>query len=111
MEIDSKEKILSLVKEYSSPLDHNIPRISIILAAGHGERLKSSTSKMLYEIWGLPTIIRVSRIAKRGISTLNQIIVVGIKAKDVIETVGRKENTQFVYQKEQRGTGDAVRVP
>ncbi|HIE43988.1 MAG TPA: multidrug transporter [Candidatus Omnitrophica bacterium] len=108
--MNSEERIFSIIEEYSSPLNYSIPRISVILAAGHGKRIKSSTPKMLYEIWGVPSLIRVSRAAKKGLSSPNQVIVVGIKANEVIKTVGKNENTRFVYQEEQKGTGDAVRV-
>ncbi len=81
--MNSKSNISSLIRKYSSNLDYKIPRISIILAAGHGKRIKSATSKVLYEIWGVPTVIQVSKAAKKGISSPNQIIVVGIKAEEV----------------------------
>ena len=106
----SNNNIDSLIREYSSAIDYKIPRISIILAAGHGKRMKSSKPKVLYEIGGVPTVIRVSESAKKGISSPNQIIVVGIKAEEVIRAIGRRENTCFAYQKEQNGTGDAVKT-
>jgi bifunctional UDP-N-acetylglucosamine pyrophosphorylase/glucosamine-1-phosphate N-acetyltransferase len=108
--MNSKTRISSLIKKYSSSLDYTIPHISIILAAGHGKRMKSSKPKVLYEICGVPTVIRVSEAAKKGISSPNQIIVVGIKAEQVIRAIGKRENVCFVYQKEQNGTGDAVKV-
>lgn len=99
-----------LIKAYSSSLDYSIPRTSIILAAGHGKRIKSSQSKSLFKIWDKPSVLRVSEAAKTGISSSNQIIVVGIKAEEVIKRVGKSKNTCFVYQKQQNGTGDAVKV-
>ena len=108
--MSSNNNINSLIKQYSSGLNYKIPRISIILAAGHGKRMKSSKPKVLYEIWGVPTVIRVSEAAKKGISSPNQIIFVGIKAQEVVKAVGKRENTCFVDQKEQNGTGDAVKV-
>ena len=108
--MNQKYSISSLIREYSSSLNYRIPHISIILAAGHGKRIKSSTSKVLYEIWGVPTVIKVSKTAQKGIFSPNQIIVVGIKAEEVVKTIGKKKNTCFVYQKEQNGTGDAVKV-
>ncbi|MBU0533264.1 MAG: NTP transferase domain-containing protein [Candidatus Omnitrophica bacterium] len=108
--MDSENKINSLIKKYSTDFDYKIPRISIILAAGHGKRIKSSTSKVLYEIWGIPSVNRVLESAEKGISSPNQVIVVGVKAKEVIKAVGRRKNTQFVYQSQQNGTGDAVKT-
>lgn len=108
--MNSNSNIGFLIKKYSSNLDYKIPRISIILAAGHGKRIKSATSKVLYEIWGVPSVIKVSKAAIEGIANPNQIIVVGIKAEEVIKAVGKRGNTCFVYQKEQKGTGDAVKT-
>lgn len=82
----------------------------IILAAGHGKRIRSSTSKMLHTIWGVPSIERVRLAVKNGIPKSNITIVVGIKALDVANAVGKQANTNFAYQEEQRGTGHAVKV-
>jgi len=106
----TSNNIESLIRKYSSAIDYKIPRISIILAAGHGKRMKSSTSKALHEILGVPTVIRVSEAAKKGILSPNQIIVVGIQAEEVIRAIGKRKNTCFAYQKEQKGTGDAVKA-
>jgi bifunctional UDP-N-acetylglucosamine pyrophosphorylase/glucosamine-1-phosphate N-acetyltransferase len=65
---------------------------------------------MLHEIWGVPTVLRVANAASTGLETLNQIIVVGIKAREVAEKTGKAPNRSFVYQKEQKGTGHAARV-
>ncbi len=105
-----KNNINSLIKKYSVKFNYKIPRISIILAAGHGKRIKSSTSKALYQLWGAPSVIRVSEAAKKSIASSNQIIVVGIKAEEVIQAVGKRKNTLFAYQKQQKGTGDAVKI-
>ena len=93
----------------SDHIDQSSREISIILAAGHGKRIKSEKSKMLHEIWGKPSVWRVTEAARRGLSSANQVIVVGKKALDVAFSLGRRPNRIFVYQKEQRGTGDAVR--
>jgi len=84
--------------------------VSIILAAGHGKRIKSEKSKMLHEIWGKPSVCRVCDAAARGLDSDNQIVVVGKKALDVAEKLGRKKGRVFVYQEEQRGTGHAVQI-
>ena len=70
----------------------------IILAAGHGKRIRSSTSKMLHTIWGIPSIERVRLAVNDGIPKSNVTIVVGIKALDVANTVGKQPNTIFAYQ-------------
>jgi bifunctional UDP-N-acetylglucosamine pyrophosphorylase/glucosamine-1-phosphate N-acetyltransferase len=102
--------VASYLKEKSSPLDFSQKSIAIILAAGHGKRIKSETSKMLHEIWGVPTVERVAIAAREGLGSTNLVIVVGIKAKEVADALGKRDHQMFVYQAEQRGTGDAVRV-
>lgn len=98
------------IERYSSKLSDSCDILPIILAAGHGKRIKSETSKMLHTIWGKPSVVRVSQAVKKGLSTDNQIIVVGNKAKEVMKTIGECENTVFVYQEDQRGTGHAAQI-
>ncbi len=108
--LDSAEDIKTFLENLSSPLDRTSNEVSIILAAGHGKRIKSEKSKMLHEIWGKPSVWRVSEAAQKGLSSSNQIIVVGKKAIDVSRALGKKKNRAFVLQSEQKGTGDAVRT-
>jgi bifunctional UDP-N-acetylglucosamine pyrophosphorylase/glucosamine-1-phosphate N-acetyltransferase len=105
-----KKDLPHTLRELSDTLDPDTNDVSIILAAGHGKRIKSEKSKMLHEIWGKPTVWRVCEAALRGLSSPNQIIVVGEKAFEVARALGKRKNRVFVYQKEQLGTGDAVRV-
>jgi len=98
------------VKKYSSELDENVKELAIILAAGHGKRLKSEKSKMLHTILGVPTVERVYNACKKGVDGINTVIVVGIKAEDVMEHLGKRERTIYAYQQEQHGTGHAVQV-
>lgn len=98
------------LQELSSPIDAQGLNVAMILAAGHGKRIKSEKSKMLHMIWGVPTVTRVANAAREGLETANQIIVVGIKALDVAQALGAAPHRVFVLQSEQRGTGDAVRV-
>ncbi len=83
---------------------------AIILAAGHGKRIKSQTSKMLHKIWEIPTVERVFNACKLGIDNINTVIVVGIKALDVMEVIGKRESNKFAFQEKQNGTGHAVQV-
>ena len=69
-----------------SPLRDDPPRVGMVLAAGHGTRIRSETSKMLHEIWGRPTVERVADAVSRGLDSPNQILVVGIKAEQVAAT-------------------------
>jgi bifunctional UDP-N-acetylglucosamine pyrophosphorylase/glucosamine-1-phosphate N-acetyltransferase len=103
-------EIVAGLKSLSSKIDLQQPRLAIILAAGHGKRIRSERSKMLHHIWGKPTVTRVAQAARHGLDSSNQIIVVGIKAVDVAEALGTDPQRVFVYQQQQNGTGDAVRV-
>jgi len=103
-------EVVAALKGLSSKIDLQQPRVAIILAAGHGKRIRSERSKMLHQIWGKPTVTRVAQAARYGLDSANQIIVVGIKAPEVAEALGRDSQRVFVYQQQQSGTGDAVRV-
>lgn len=108
--MNNSENIYELIKNYSDIFDYNKKETAIILAAGHGKRIKSQTSKMLHKIWEIPTVERVFNACAKGLSDANIIIVVGIKAKEVIETIGRKESLIYAYQEVQKGTGHAVQI-
>lgn len=102
--------INDLIKEYSSPFLSGNKETAIILAAGHGKRIKSQTSKMLHKIWESPTVERVCKACQEGLTGSNIIIVVGIKADEVVKTVGKKKSVSYAYQEVQNGTGHAVQV-
>lgn len=104
------ENIKVKVKEFSSKFDYSLKETAIILAAGHGKRIKSKTSKMLHKIWEVPTVERVYEACSKGLGKANSIMVVGIKADDVMEVIGKRENSLYAYQEEQNGTGHAVQV-
>lgn len=102
--------IYRLMNELSSEFNYSYSEAAIILAAGHGKRIKSQTSKMLHKIWEVPTVERVYNACKKGIDDLNVVVVVGIKAADVMEVIGKRPETVFAFQEEQNGTGHAVQV-
>ncbi|MEW6196867.1 MAG: NTP transferase domain-containing protein [Bacteroidota bacterium] len=106
----SSSLISELTAQYSSAFDYNKKETVIILAAGHGKRIKSNTSKMLHKIWEIPTVERVYNACTKAFDNANVILVVGIKAEDVIKTIGKKNNLVYVYQETQNGTGHAVQV-
>jgi bifunctional UDP-N-acetylglucosamine pyrophosphorylase/glucosamine-1-phosphate N-acetyltransferase len=108
--MDNNDQIINIVKELSMGIDTTTNELGIILAAGHGKRLKSKKSKMLHTILGVPTVERVYNACKEGIEDIYTIIVVGIKADDVMEHLGKKEKTSYAYQQVQHGTGHAVQV-
>ncbi|MET0648531.1 MAG: bifunctional UDP-N-acetylglucosamine diphosphorylase/glucosamine-1-phosphate N-acetyltransferase GlmU [Pyrinomonadaceae bacterium] len=90
----------------SAPLD------ILILAAGLGTRMRSSTAKVLHKLGGRPLIAHVCRTASALVKGERPVyVVVGHQAEEVKEAV-RAElgegGAVFVTQTEQRGTGDAV---
>lgn len=105
-----KNIVENLITKYSSNFNYKNQETAIILAAGHGKRIKSQTSKMLHKIWEKPTVQRVFEACHNGLSKSNSIIVTGIKAEDVIEVIGLKNNNVFAFQEEQNGTGHAVQI-
>ena len=104
------ENIYNSVKNSACNFDSSIKETTIILAAGHGKRIKSKTSKMLHKIWEKPTVERVVDACVEGLGKSNIIVVVGIKAEDVIESLGNHKNVCFAYQEIQEGTGHAVKI-
>lgn len=109
-EIINTENIDGLIEKYSTSFNYNSKETAIVLAAGHGKRIKSHTSKMLHKIWGVPTVERVVNACTNAIKDINIVLVVGIKAQDVIKVIGSRENTVFTHQAEQLGTGHAVQI-
>ncbi len=110
MEKSVNKNISENITKLSSELNYDFKEAAVILAAGHGKRIKSQTSKMLHKIWEIPTVERVYNASVNGIDKINIIIVVGIKAYDVMSVIGKRENTVFAYQESQNGTGHAVQV-
>jgi bifunctional UDP-N-acetylglucosamine pyrophosphorylase/glucosamine-1-phosphate N-acetyltransferase len=90
----------------SPPLD------ILILAAGLGTRMRSSTAKVLHRLGGRPLVAHVCRTASALVKGERPVyVVVGHQAEEVKAAV-RSElgegGAVFVTQTEQRGTGDAV---
>jgi len=110
MKSNDKKEIVKQIKKLSSPFNSKNKELAIILAAGHGKRIKSQRSKMLHTIWGVPTVERVHNVCTSSIKGINSVIVVGIKALDVLNVLGKRQNTSYAYQEEQHGTGHAVQV-
>lgn len=107
---NNSEWISKTIGELNSETDLTSKEISVILAAGHGKRIKSETPKMLHKIWGVPTVLRVANVVAEGLNNHNEIIVVGMKGDEVARAIGKRSDTAFVYQKEQKGTGHALQV-
>jgi bifunctional UDP-N-acetylglucosamine pyrophosphorylase/glucosamine-1-phosphate N-acetyltransferase len=84
----------------------------VVLAAGKGKRLKSATPKVLHPICGKPALWHVLQAAL-GAKPDRVVVVVGHGADDVKRAVrswGLRPEPAFVTQKEQLGTGHAVKV-
>jgi bifunctional UDP-N-acetylglucosamine pyrophosphorylase/glucosamine-1-phosphate N-acetyltransferase len=108
-------QMLDLLAINSATISPDASRVGIVLAAGHGKRIRSENSKMLHEIWGTPSALRVANAVSDGLDSSDQVIVVGIKGEDVIRSAGPKPGRCFAYQENPAiglpaGTGDAVRV-
>ncbi|MDX1435500.1 MAG: bifunctional UDP-N-acetylglucosamine diphosphorylase/glucosamine-1-phosphate N-acetyltransferase GlmU [Anaerolineales bacterium] len=78
---------------------------AVILAAGQGTRMKSSTPKILHPLAGQPMITYPVEAATRATSEI-PVVVVGHQADEVRAALG--EACRFVVQAEQLGTGHAV---
>ncbi len=84
--------------------------LTIILAAGEGKRMASSTPKVLHPVAGLPMLKHVlnTAIAAGGTS---RAVVVGNQAERVGAAVTEHDETASVHiQTERKGTGHAVLV-
>ena len=106
---DIKE-IVKQIKKLSSGFNQKSKELAVILAAGHGKRIKSQRSKMLHTIWGVPTVERVHTACSKAVKEINSVVVVGIKALDVLNILSKRPNTSYAYQEEQHGTGHAVQI-
>ncbi len=83
--------------------------VAIILAAGHGKRMKSGRAKVLHEVCGRP-MIRYVVEAARGAGAKTIVVVVGYGADQVRACLETEPDVHFATQERQLGTGDAVRV-
>jgi bifunctional UDP-N-acetylglucosamine pyrophosphorylase/glucosamine-1-phosphate N-acetyltransferase len=83
--------------------------VAIILAAGHGKRMKSEKAKVLHEVCGRP-MIRYVVDAARGAGARSIIVVVGYAADQVLDALSGEPDILFAHQTEQLGTGHAVKV-
>jgi len=80
----------------------------IILAAGLGKRMRSEQAKVLHLLAGKPLLSRVMR-AIQPLRPDRLVVVIGHKANEVQRICGQP-GIRFAIQREQRGTGDAVRA-
>ncbi len=83
--------------------------VAIILAAGHGKRMKSERAKVLHEVCGQP-MIRYVVEAARGAGARTIVVVVGFGADQVRASLADEPDVLFATQTRQLGTGDAVKA-
>ena len=79
----------------------------VILAAGHGTRMKSKLPKVLHPLAGRPLIEHVLRTAN-AVSPATVTLIVGHAADLVRERLGSRPNTDFALQEPQLGTAHAL---
>lgn len=79
---------------------------AIILAAGHGKRMKSDLPKVLHTVGGTPLVVHVINQAKSS-GAKKIVVVVGHKRELVIPVV-ENEKVLYAVQEEQLGTGHAA---
>lgn len=85
----------------------------IVLAAGHGTRMRSTRPKPLHRICGRALLLHVLH-ALRDMRPDRTAVVVGHGAEEVTKRVQEQApgwaNVVFAEQHEQLGTGDAARI-
>ncbi len=86
---------------------------AVVLAAGEGTRMRSERPKPLHRLCGRPMVLHVL-YALAELELQRAVVVVGHGASRVVKTVGEQPppglHLDFVEQRVQRGTGDAVSV-
>src|SRR5688572_15255613 len=96
--------VLSLAKRPSQRL------AAVVLAAGHGKRIKSRVPKVLQPLCGRPVLWHVMRAIKTA--RPSQVFVVirerGNEVEEAIESWDLKLPIEYVVQAEPSGTGHAV---
>jgi bifunctional UDP-N-acetylglucosamine pyrophosphorylase/glucosamine-1-phosphate N-acetyltransferase len=89
------------------------PLAAVVLAAGEGTRMRSEVPKVLHPLCGRPMVLHViDALAELPLDRI--VVVVGHGAERVTKTMQEQLVTEvpveFVEQRVQRGTGDAVSV-
>jgi len=81
---------------------------AVVLAAGLGTRMRTTRAKVLHELGGQP-LLAYPLQALREIGADPIVVVVGYQA-DEVRAASAPFGARFVHQREQRGTGHAVRT-
>ncbi|MBV8193895.1 MAG: bifunctional UDP-N-acetylglucosamine diphosphorylase/glucosamine-1-phosphate N-acetyltransferase GlmU [Candidatus Dormibacteraeota bacterium] len=81
---------------------------AVILAAGHGTRMRSRVPKVLHPLCGRPMVDWVvAALTEAGVTDIKAIV--SSHHADVAAHLDAKPGVTVVYQREARGTGDAVK--
>lgn len=78
---------------------------TLILAAGKGTRMKSNIPKIIHKVNGMPMISKIINVLN-NLNPEENILILGYKKEDVLKVIG--EDSSYVLQNEQLGTGHAV---
>src|SRR5262245_64646075 len=81
------------------------PLAVVILAAGHGTRMKSALAKVLHPIAGRP-MLGYPLAAAEALAPARLVVVVGRDSEQVEQVFAGR--ARFALQREQRGTGHAL---
>ena len=85
-----------------------MPLAAIILAAGNGTRMKSSTPKVLHNVGGMPLLGHVLSLT-RNLEITETVVIIGHGSEKVKEYIKSNEDRSYcVNQPTQLGTGNAV---
>ncbi|MGL6023031.1 MAG: bifunctional UDP-N-acetylglucosamine diphosphorylase/glucosamine-1-phosphate N-acetyltransferase GlmU [Cetobacterium sp.] len=77
---------------------------TLILAAGKGTRMKSELPKVLHKVCGVPMVQKIVETCSK-IGSIENILILGHKKEEVLKVL---QNSEYVVQNEQLGTGHAV---
>ncbi len=88
-------------------LSDRSPIFAAVLAAGKGTRMRSNRAKVLHTICGVP-MVNYAIAALKPLAPERTLVVVGHQADEVRAVL--PSGAEPVLQREQNGTGDAVRV-
>ena len=91
----------------SRSIEQRPPLAVVVLAAGHGTRMKSRRPKVLHEIAGRPMLAYPIALAE-SLAPDRLVVVIG-RDGDAVQ-LAFAERARFVVQAEQRGTGHAVQT-
>jgi bifunctional UDP-N-acetylglucosamine pyrophosphorylase/glucosamine-1-phosphate N-acetyltransferase len=83
------------------------PVFAVVLAAGKGTRMKSNRAKVLHTLCGVPMVNYV--IEAIGLLAPERLLVIVGHQAELVEAI-LPDDAEPILQREQLGTGDAVRV-